>query len=92
MDDVLRQNEWYHVAVTFHDRDDIRIYVDGTRVAANQYDGGASELGHANPRGCPLVGHWAGPDGEFGYNGYIDELYVFSRALSDAEVEAIYHL
>ncbi len=91
-DGELELDEWHHVAVTFRDRDDIRIYVNGARVAASQYDGGATELGHGEPRGCPVIGHWEGPDGAFGFPGYIDELYVFSRALSDAEVEAIYHL
>jgi hypothetical protein len=86
---MLRAGEWYHLAIVLHGGNDMRIFVDGTRVVATEYEGGATALGHATPRGCPQVGHWEGPDEQLGFEGHIDELYVFSRALSDTEVAAI---
>jgi hypothetical protein len=44
------------------------------------------------PTACPLLGHGEGPGRAVALEGRVDELYVFSRALSDTEVEALFHL
>lgn len=88
----IHMSEWYHLAVTFHGASDIRIYVHGARVPAGQYSGDATELAVASPRACALLGRWQSPEEELVYEGAIDELYVFSRALSDAEVLALSRL
>ncbi len=76
-------NTWYHVAMT-HDGEKLRLYVNGL------LDGSADAVGNIvvtqNPVGIGLnVDPALSP-----FQGIIDEVQIFNRALTDAEILAIY--
>ncbi|MBA4372574.1 MAG: hypothetical protein C0402_06890 [Thermodesulfovibrio sp.] len=75
--------QWYHIAVTF-DSGGYKIFVNGLQEGSSpdtySIFGNMSEL--------DLGGGFA-PDTDF--NGLIDEIEVFTRALSDQEIIAIYN-
>ncbi|HEY0459455.1 MAG TPA: LamG-like jellyroll fold domain-containing protein [Pyrinomonadaceae bacterium] len=75
---------WTHVAGTF-DGDFLRIYVNGVEVGSTQTNFHTITLS-AEPL---LIGRNA-VNGT-GYNGKIDELALYNRALSAAEIQAIYN-
>lgn len=100
---LLAINEWVDVAVTFGP-DAMRLYVDGVQVGAASMDvtttsGTIKERRttaylHGNPAAL-----WVGADqAESGYptegryNGYIDDLRYFHRALTASEVEQLHQL
>jgi hypothetical protein len=86
---IFRLDEWVHVAMVY-DGTDKRIYINGlleedlqgiplTQAKTDPIDGSmnAVQLGR---RG----------DGSQFFNGFIDEVQIFKRALSDVEVAGIY--
>ena len=71
---------WTHVALTY-DGSMMRLYVNGTQVATN------AMTGSIEPGSSPL---WIGcnqPYGEY-FNGLIDDVRVYNRSLSQAEVQS----
>jgi uncharacterized repeat protein (TIGR03806 family) len=79
--------EWYHLAYTFNDAADSQaLYVNGALVASGvqtktiAYDGNALILGADVDFGTPA--------GFF--DGLMDEVSIYPRALGPAEIEAIY--
>jgi hypothetical protein len=85
---VLKSNAWQHVAVTYDKASGIGVlYLDGTAVLTEA-------LGNFTPQtSYPLwfgtrpagAGYWFGP-----YHGLMDEISLYDRALSAAEIQAIY--
>jgi len=78
-------NEWAHVVGTFSDGN-IKIYNDG--VFADSKDLGTSTI---NTNNGPL-GIGAEGDGETPFNGTIDDVRIYGRVLSEAEVQEITNL
>ena len=85
---VLQDNVWYHVAGTY-DGSTARIYVNGTLENSVEKTGlvlpstgGAIKIGQESAVEDP-----AGP--EF-FNGLIDEVELFNRALSAEEIAALF--
>ena len=77
----LPLNTWTHVAATF-DGAEMRLYVDGNFIAANQ-----GTLGTAH--GAPLT---IGGSGDCpGFEGRLDEVRIYNRTLSEAEIRAIFN-
>ena len=75
-------NAWHHVAGTY-DGTALRLYVDGLEVA-NQAVSGAIAYDAE-----PLVfGRYDGAYGEY-FDGLIDEVELFDRALSTSEIQSI---
>ena len=72
--------KWYHLAATFK-RPAITTYVNGQKVATATWD---YPVGY---QGDLQIGQWGGPAC---HKGLIDELRIFNRALSAAEVQAGY--
>lgn len=76
-------NQWTHVACTY-DRQFARLYVNGVEVAAQ-------------PRTQPIPAFsselWIGNHARFirPFNGLIDEVEIFNRALSPSEIQAIFN-
>ncbi|MCG8584707.1 MAG: LamG domain-containing protein [Pirellulales bacterium] len=81
---------WHHIAMTWDISGDAVIYIDGCEAARDTGVGTRTMLapfhtiriGRANQflfDGFPRV-----------YEGWMDEVYLFSRALSDCEVAALY--
>ena len=79
---------FHHVVGTF-DGSTVRLFVDGIQVGKGtttnvsiSYTGSQSDL---------LIGTFAGEaSGEFNWQGAIDEVQVFNRALSTSEIQAIF--
>ena len=84
-------NEWHHIVAVFDsDADRHAIYVNGERVAENEYPIGPipdTTPGHPMDIG---VNHSPRPYDQRWWDGYIDEVVLYGRALSAPEVEALY--
>jgi len=89
----LLEKQWYH-AVGVYDRGDIRLYVNGEDRGRTRYSlGSTSGSSGTTPPSTALmgcVGNCVGMFGSRGFNGIIDELMVFDRALSGEEVRQLY--
>ncbi|MBI4978933.1 MAG: LamG domain-containing protein [Spirochaetes bacterium] len=76
---------WYHIAVVHEGeggKDNAKIYVNGVRTAQATY-GSALNMAQS---GVLKIG--VAQDGGGRFNGLIDELAIFSRALSESEIQA----
>jgi chitodextrinase len=74
---------WHLVTATYNGTNAI-LYVDGMQVATETFTAPANES-------LPLyIGRYYAGNG-YGWNGAIDEVRLYSRALSSAEVSAIYN-
>ena len=79
----LVADEWQHVCFWLDvDNDDRRIYVNGEQVAQDAGKNGIAYLGNA---GDTIVGSW-GTSGQK-FNGLIDEVQIWGRALSENDVQ-----
>jgi len=78
--------EWYHVAVV---RDDdiktIKLYVNGNLEGSNSYAGKIPVSLQGNK--------YLGSSGSWGdyFNGELDEVEIYNRALSDLEIQSIFN-
>ncbi|NJD55299.1 MAG: DUF11 domain-containing protein, partial [Nitrospirae bacterium] len=80
---TVADNNWHHVAATL-EGSAIKIYIDGA------LDNSAVYSGTPIPNSRNVnIGKWYG-GGRF-FNGLIDEVEIFSRALSAQEIAAIYN-
>ncbi len=73
-------NQWHHVALTQNGNLFFTLYTDGNPVAGGTSVNGASLLGNG------LTGLSFG-----GFAGGLDEISIYNRELSYADVQAIYH-
>ena len=76
---------WYHVAMTYNGTNLI-LYVNGSQ------DGSAAASGTIVTGSDPLRigGSYSGGWGNYKFNGLIDEPTIYNRALSAAEISALY--
>jgi hypothetical protein len=86
---ALPVNQWVHVAVTFDTTNGaMQLYINGVPDATSQYTGG---LWAANTN--PLkIGSLGTPSGAAPFDGLIDEVKIYSRALSASEIANTYGL
>ncbi len=79
--DLLALNTWYHLTFTYdYANQDRRIYVDGVQVAQ------ATATPYLGTTGNTVIGSW--DTGQF-FTGMIDDVQVYHKALSDAEIAKI---
>ncbi|MBI5385060.1 MAG: hypothetical protein HZA90_10280 [Verrucomicrobia bacterium] len=79
---TVATGQFHHVAITY-DGDYLRLYVDGK--LNNQSPTVKSPYTASIPAGIPFtIGSLTG--GSWPFNGIIDEVFLFERALSDAEI------
>ncbi len=80
--------KWVHVAGILTDDKQLRIYVNGklagSTKARGYLTGNPAEAMEIGVDDGSTVGDYSGP---FGFNGLIDELRVYHRALSEAEIQ-----
>ena len=86
-------NEWIHVTAVMVDHADIRLYVNGVDVGGS-YSGGNGTANIRRSTGPLRIGNWfeAGGAGDQFFNGRIDDLRLYNRALSVTEIDALYKL
>ncbi|MBI4430393.1 MAG: right-handed parallel beta-helix repeat-containing protein, partial [Candidatus Omnitrophica bacterium] len=81
--DVPRLNQWQHV-VGVYDGTQLLLYVDGVFQRSVPHSG--TTLTNTNPL---VIGAWV-PTGFQGWNGMIDEVGIWNRALSATEVQTLF--
>ncbi|MBI9018885.1 MAG: hypothetical protein JEZ07_16665, partial [Phycisphaerae bacterium] len=89
---TITDNQWHHIAVVLEDgdtsTDDVKLYVDGSLETINYASTNAvnTALGHEI-----CVGSWHHDDDSynFGFTGYIDDVRIYDRGLSAAEVDQL---
>ena len=82
---VYGYDQWRHVVVTITSGGSLTFYVDGVA------DGTATETGVSNPSSSTLIGDWEGGSSS-NFNGQIDDVRIYNRALSADEIERLYEL
>lgn len=84
-DSILVANQWYYVAGVYNGSS-TKIYVNGQLEGTSTF----SNASPFNPGGAyyPTIGSYSGPSNQLGacLNGTIDEIKVYSRALSAEEI------
>lgn len=84
----LSANEW-HLVVATYDGAALRVYVDGLLANQRTYSGGIFPgnqplaIGGLSTAQSPYSAYWP-------FNGLLDELAIYNRALSDSEIIALY--
>jgi hypothetical protein len=81
-------NEWTHLAITF-DGLTKRLYVNGVEVASNDEFGPL--VYDAAPVPVTIASDWAFNTSNARFNGRIDELALYNRALTADEILSIYN-
>ena len=80
---ALVTTEWQHLAVTVSGKV-VRFYENGKRVYSQELEGGA-----ANQFSNIIIGQNRNRDRK--YDGSIDDVYVYNRAINDAEVARLFN-
>lgn len=82
-------NVWIHVAMVYSSGN-MKLYINGTEESSGVRD--ASIPAHNDNLGIGYLGGGNSPfDGsENPWDGRIDEFYIYNKALSDSEIQAIY--
>ena len=75
----LQLDRWHHLAIAY-DGADLKVYVDGVL-------GGARKIGKKRRLGRGAFDIGRRPDGFVCFDGLIDEVRLFARALTDAEIK-----
>jgi hypothetical protein len=85
----LTKGVWHHVAGTY-DGMNVSLYIDGhIPVSPNGTVGTGAQSGTLLQNDLPVSIGWNGAFGEV-WSGLIDEVQIFNRALTDAEVQSIF--
>ena len=76
----LNKNQWYHVVGTYHSSDGAKMYINGAEatVTVDSSDLGAIQRSNSYLR----LGNWSTEV----FNGYIDEVRIWNRALPSDDV------
>ena len=88
-DNVLTDGEWHHFAAVFDTRttsENILLYVDGDLQSSVTNSGASFDYGSGNAN--VYIGGRG--DGAGSFNGLMDDVAIFGRALSFDEIHAIY--
>ncbi len=78
----VTRNSWSHVALVQNGTDYLN-YVNGVFKSANK--------GYVSPLGKVAIGYRRDSQGGGGWNGSIDEVRIYNRALTDAEIAGLYN-
>jgi hypothetical protein len=82
---ALQLNQWYHLVGTF-DGKTATVYINGNRITSQQIVGN-SLTDSANP----LCIGGESCNGDWTFDGIIDEVRIYNRALSSSEVHQLYN-
>ena len=85
---ILKDEEWYHIAFTFEGGVDglkVKLYINGVKEAS----GGHPDEAVLDNNQSPL---WIGRPGAaeiFAWNGILDDVAIWNRALSEKEIQSV---
>ncbi len=82
---ILVEGQWHHAAITFEAGEFLRMYVDGTMVSESDAAATVSIFDNNTPM---RIGTDFNDEAKRFFDGIIDEVAVFNRVLTDAEVQA----
>jgi hypothetical protein len=85
----FRDGTWHHVVLTW-DGTSATYYIDGVPDAKKAT--GAGTLAYASDRRSLIGNGWAFGRASHNFNGLIDEVMIFNRALQESEVREIHDL
>ncbi|MGB2826610.1 MAG: LamG-like jellyroll fold domain-containing protein, partial [Dehalococcoidales bacterium] len=85
---AVSDGAWHHVAITYEEStNDFQMYIDGDPDGSGNFDPSIPSIATTTIRiGLPIH-DWDGPLG--GWDGKIDELGIFDRALSQQQIQNI---
>lgn len=82
---VITPGSWYHIALTEdHSLSMPKLYLNGREISFTSNPAREANIGS----GTFYIGAYSG---SYNFNGVIDELMIFNRGLSEAEVRGIYN-
>ncbi len=81
---VLEEKKWYYVNAIIYDATNMDVYIDGIKYEG-EYSGSGSNLVYSN--GESRLGFGLVNNLEYYFNGQIDEVAIFNRALTAEEVQ-----
>jgi hypothetical protein len=84
-DESVTDGEWHLLTATFDSASDLRLYVDGTRVDSDST--GASAVSRSTGVYFGTIAHTPGTRL---YEGLLDDVRIYDRALSASEVRTLY--
>jgi hypothetical protein len=80
---ITTPNQWYHVACTYNNTGRVAVtYINGTQSSTGTFS--ASPATNANPL---IIGN--DPDYNEFFGGKVDEVQIYNRALSEAEIRGL---
>lgn len=86
IDPVIAIDQWQHVAVVFLAHDDLRLFVNGVERSTEVFGSGTG-MTYSNAPGA--LGNRAST-GLGAYDGIMDDVRVYARALTDSEIRTLY--
>ncbi len=78
-------NQWHHVAISLSDTTGFKLYMDGDLTAHKP-----EVISAQNKNGYWRFGGWL-VDNRNAYYGYLDDIRVYNRPLTDKEIIQLYH-
>jgi PKD repeat protein len=84
----LWNGQWHSVAGSF-DGSTVRLYVDGSEVGSGTATSAAIDYAGADSHDFTLGNYPNTGCGSYGFNGGIDEVHVYNRALTPSELQAL---
>jgi hypothetical protein len=83
---MINVNVWYHIVAAF-DGNVNKMYLNGIKMDSLSANGLISNVEYPL-----LIGANPGPSGQSNYmNGKLDDIRIYNRALSEQEIQALYH-
>ena len=83
---IFSANTWYHLAVTQSSTGGVKVYLNGSVIASNS--GATGDL--VSVTGRDVIGAYYSTSYIGFFNGKIDQVRMFSKALSSDEVDTLY--
>ncbi|MBU4205102.1 LamG domain-containing protein, partial [Patescibacteria group bacterium] len=83
-DSSLSLNTWHHV-VGVYDKSNAIVYVDSVKTVGEAFSGSAQSTSS-----IVSIGDYSTYDGTYAFNGTIDQVMIYSRALSAQEIQSHY--
>ncbi|MBL7054649.1 hypothetical protein ISS05_02740 [Candidatus Woesearchaeota archaeon] len=88
--EIINQDQWYHVVGIIRGFQDMEIYVDSVSTSAS-YTGSTDEILYETNSAEMTMGRRITSTGGYDFHsGMIDELYIYDRALTLAEVQMLF--